>query len=289
MGNKAFGEFVRSLREQRMFEDGDRLRQWTQEKLAEESEFVATAQIARIEQGKVENLRPFLEPLARAFGLSEGQKEHFYAAAGYVYVNEREPDRDEIREYFQELQFPAFARTPLWDFIAFNSYHCVLWGYTPEKLHELNSGKLGPNLLRVLFDPCFENEQYVGGPERWLANVRRSIQAFRFESFRHANSPRYRQIIGAMMSRYRDFAIQWQLTEPLTQDQSGHVTRPFATIFHPEFGPMTFLSLRTPQKYLGNSVDISVYAPLISSQENYQRLLERVKINEVLFFRHCAT
>jgi transcriptional regulator with XRE-family HTH domain len=292
MAFKEFGELVRSLRKQRLFDTGTDLQQWTQTHLAkiasETSEQKVTfANIAMLERGKIKDITPFLEPLAKAFELNAGEKERFYAMAGLIYRNERVPDRNEIGELFRLIQYPAFARTPWWDFIAFNRYNYILWGYTPEKLAKLKSVPVGANLLKVLFDPDFESEVYKGGYERWAADIRRSIQAFRFESFSSVSTDRYRQIIGGMQ-RYHAFVSRWNAHEPSFRDHNLKPTRPISSVFHPQYGALEFLSLRTPTKYLGSVVDISIYIPLASSIERYKQLQEdaqkRTDIESVFFF-----
>jgi len=281
--DRNFGEFVKALRKGRLFFDGE-LRQWTQEYLAKKAseasegsnQIITPSQIAHLEQGQISNIRPFLDPLAKAFNLNEAEKEHFYAIAGFIYRSERQPLRQEIEELFQDVEYPAFARTPLWDFVAFNKYNYALWGYTPEKLARLKRLPLGPNILKVLIDPVFESRKYKGGQERWLSDVGRSIQAFRFESFRYAGTKRFREIIDAMY-RYPAFANHWNTAEASLNDQDINPTRPISRIEHPEFGLLEFLSLRTPTKYLGSSVDISIYVPLTSSIDRYRDFRDRTK------------
>jgi transcriptional regulator with XRE-family HTH domain len=293
MGNIEFGELVRALRVHRMIDGPDGPCPWSRETLAAKTG-LTVRQIQRTEKGEVVNLRPYLDPLAEAFGLTEAQKIEFYADAGYVYRVEATPDREQIRALFQGVQYPASARTPLWDFIAFNSYHYALWGYTTEKMQRLDGGDFGPNLLRVLFDPVFEHKLYIGGEARWEADVQRSVQAFRFQSICYVDTNRYHQITEELQKYHPAFYFyhQWHppQDESLDNQERGdwEPVNPIAKVHHPKFGKMEFLSLRTPKKYLGSQVDISIYVPLASSEESYQLLRESIDVNEVYEFREIS-
>ena len=296
MSIKEFGGFVRSLRQLRLYVNEEEMKQWTQKYLAARADeaarelgglpengaqHISTQHIARLEQGKIRDVSRFLAPLARAFELNEGEKEYFYAIAGSVYQSERPIDLDEIEGLFKEIEYPAFARTPLWDFVAFNAYNYVLWGYDDAKLKRLKKPPLGPNVLKVLFDPEFEGVTYKGGQDRWAADISRSIQAFRFESFRHVNSKRHQDIVAAMQ-QYVPFVTRWNASEPSLDHVNGQPTRPIAKVFHPDYGELEFLSLRTPTKYMGSRVDLSIYVPVTSSVEKYQELQADVKKNKSL-------
>lgn len=158
-----FGRFVRELRRNRMFYDaGNNYRQWTHAKLAEEAG-LTERQIAYVEQGKLSDFssqRSIINRLANAFGLSEAEKSAFFAKAGLNYAGgeDEQEDRQFIRDLLEQLQYSASVRTPLWDFVAFNGYHRVLWGYSDDDIHKLEHEAIGPNLLRVLFDPSFDKQ-----------------------------------------------------------------------------------------------------------------------------------
>lgn len=270
---KKFGQFVQELRQMRRDESDEK---WTRKYLCQQIKKhtnidISENEIRRVESGQAKNIKRYLAPLSAAFELNETEKEHFWAAAGFIYRNEVTPNRNEIIELFKTIEFPAFARTPIWDFIAFNGFNSLLWGYTPEKIALLRSG-LGPNLLRVLFEPEFDSITYKGNESVWRKDIRRSIKAFCFESFRYVNTSRFKAIKTAMM-RSADFRIYWETSDP------SHVetTRPIAHVEHPQYGLLEFLSLRTPVRYLGSNVDVSIYVPLASSLNNYEQLKEDAK------------
>lgn len=276
--NVRFGKFVRTLREQRTFMDDEgRIRQWSQEYLAERAQ-ISLRQLSKIEQGDVANLRRFLKPLADAFDLTESQRAEFYAVAGYLYMTEKKPDLEVIRDLFERIPYPASARTPLFDLLCFNHYNYLLFDYTPEKIALLHDD-FGSNLLRVLFDRAFSHEVLIGGPDKWKSEILKSIQTFRFQSFRYIHTSRYRRIVEEMSRRYPAFLTRW---DDLARNETS--LSPIAVIHNPTFGTMEFLSLRTSQRFMSN-VEISIYVPLASSEEKYQRLREQVKANVVYFFR----
>lgn len=292
MGRAEFGQLVRTLREQRtFFNQNQRERPWTQAELARQAK-LTRKEIARVEQGKVINLQRYLEPLAKALALSQTDKNEFYALAGYVYQDRLNigwaEAADRIKSLFERLEYPASARTRLWDFVAFNSSHYSLWGYTPEKMDILNNEKdlLGPNLLRIIFDARFEHHKYksLTPSEGWGHDFEQVLQTFRSSSLPYINTQRYRQIITGMQN-YRSFTRSWALTQPLPEQNENPSISPIITVTHPKFQKIEFLSLRVPFKYLGCDLDISIYVPLSSSWNEYKLLRKSFKENQVYRFK----
>jgi transcriptional regulator with XRE-family HTH domain len=253
MDNKQFGNFVRTLREQRK----SYWHSWTQEYLAEKAE-IESEQVARIEQGLTKKLEPYLDKLANAFSLNELQKVEFWALAGYNYQRGNSQLRkEEIYQLLEQFYFPASARTPLWDFIGFNCYHEILWGYTPENIEMLNT-EIGPNLLRVLFDEQFSISQTSQLSINELASV---VAAFRTTSFRYITTKRYHEIVNYMTKNYSNFEDAWQIVDkkpPLLETFGGPVNR----VQHPKFGEIDFISLHLPSRHVGNGADVFVYVPV---------------------------
>jgi len=280
MSRKAFGEFVRVLRTKRTFlDEHDSYRAWTQKELARRCNLTAR-QISSIEQGRTVDLTPFLAPLAAAFGLNDIEKATFYAKAGFHYpVIVQQRSKDFIHTLLQQIHYPASIRTPVWDFVAFNAYHRVLWGYDAQTLLSLDDGDLGPNLLRVLFDSQFGG-QTTYQSKRWQEEV---VIGFRSSSFGYINTKRYRQIF-RHMQKNRDFQRVWNLIENAPDDWHPE-QRPFLKVVHPHYGPMEFISFRIPERYLGRDVDLSVYVPVVPSEEPYRQLRNSVTDNLVYFFR----
>jgi hypothetical protein len=154
-----------------------------------------------------------------------------------------------------------------------------LWNYTSENLIALDSGDLGPNLLRVFFDPQFGFRELMGSETQWHRTMRRNIQSFRQVSFPYVITNRYRHILRIMQQRYRDFSILWDLSERNEQ------TLPFTTIHHSEFGSISVMSLRVSPRFLGQDVFISAYIPLRPDDTHYDRLYASVAQNRVFFFK----
>lgn len=289
---RAFGSFVEALRKRKRYEidvkikydDGTEetkkdIRQWSQKKLAEEvfGDNSSEQIIGRIEKGHVKFLEPHLKPLADAFSLDRTTREAFYALAGYIYLDDEEINTVEIKELLTLIPYPAWARTSLWDLIGFNKYHSFLWSYN-DKIAKMQEDPVGPNILRLIIDEAFNNKQAVGGPDIWHDKIEQALQAFYIESFRYVNTERYRQIIRGM-EQYRIFQVYWNQIAPNPEYSNKNTYKPFASVFNKKYskkGPLNFLSLRTPSKYLGNKVDISIYIPLFDSQKGYQLLFEEV-------------
>ncbi len=282
MDNESFGELVKSLRKARTYLDENAYpRQWSQEKLAKEAGLSAR-QIARIEQGVVADLRPYLEALATAFKLTEQEKKAFYAEAGYVYtMSHQSYDEEELRILLEQLPYPASVRTPLWDFVAVNAYHRIIRGMTPEVVDILNEEPLGPNLLWLLFDARFHEANTNIHHTNWQAE---SIWAFRATSFRYVRTRRYRFLVNEL-KQIPGFAQAWQIAEKLPEfgDRSQR-RRPTSKIYTAEFGEMAFLSLRIPSRYFGD-LEVSVYVPLADSETRYQAFRDSVTDQDVTFFR----
>jgi transcriptional regulator with XRE-family HTH domain len=287
MNNKAFGKLVKNLREMdfRGTKRGD-FKVWTQADLADAAK-ISLSTIKRIEGGTATNLERYIGALADAFTLSPTEREEFYAVAGHIYpITNLKIDIERIKDLFIKLEFPASARTPLWDFIAFNEYHKVLWGYSDENVKLLNEGSLGPNLLRVLFDPLFATQRTNAHQDK--SSLERGLRHFRRLSFRYIGTERYQQI-RSEMDKYPQFKRLWPLAGGESDDDmEQRVARLEEHINHPRFGYLEMLSLRVPKRYLQNqtNIDLSIYIPTNAdqSQRNYQKLKSSIAFNRVHTF-----
>lgn len=291
-----FGRFVRTLRKRERI---------TQEELAEQLNEVVDRDdnegdinkdhISRIERGAIGiiALEKYIDVLAQCLHLSEAEKTVFYAKANIIYkspVKEtlshtkyRDIVRQEIERIFTNIRYPCFARTRLWDILAFNTYLCEIFGYDEETRKRLQQPPLKSNLLRILFDKQFNNAQYVGGDVKWRENAMRSLKAFRRESFRFVGTPRYNEIMDGM-NKNRQFRAYWELSMDDDDTPSNKVARPEAQIYHP-IGIIKFWSLRTAPKFLGDDIDISVYVPLDATEDIYQDLQKSIAgVNQTYFF-----
>ncbi len=289
MGNTEFGKFVRQLREHRM----TYWHSWSRKFLADKSD-LDEKQIGRIENGEVADLKRFLEPLAKALDLSELQKAEFYARAGYSYqLKFKQADLDFIVSLLGQIDLPASARTPLWDFVAFNEYHRVMWGYTDEAINILRDGELGSNLLRVYFDEEIRKHQSV---VRTSNELIRALSIFRTVSFPYVTSTRYEQIVRCMMETYPTFGQLWREIEqhPNSNIEGYDILNRLPTnkVEHKDYGEVEFMALRVPQRYVGEGVDISVYVPLSdpANQGAFGRMREDIlkseEKNKVHVFTH---
>lgn len=290
-----FGEFVRTLRKRERI---------TQEELAEHLNHavddaavgsINKDHISRIERGKVGivALQKYIEALAACFRLTEAEKNVFYAKANIIYKgssketptqdNRHNIIRKEIERIFTHIRYPCFARTRLWDILAFNTYLCEVFGYDDEKRKILQTPPLQSNLLRILFDDRFHNADYIGGDVKWRENAMRSLRAFRRESFRFVGTPRYNVIMNEM-NKNRRFRAYWELSMDDDEASSAKVARPEAQVYHP-IGIINFWSLRTAPKFLGADIDISVYVPVDTKQDTYQKLQSTIQGgNQTYFF-----
>ena len=291
-----FGKFLRTLRKRERI---------TQEELAEQLNQVVTSDddtdlinkdhISRIERGIIGiiALQKYIDPLAQCLRLTKAEKVVFYAKANIIYkdpqasiltqANRKTIIRDEIQRIFTHIRYPCFARTRLWDMLAFNTYLCEIFGYDQQKRDLLQKPPLKSNLLRILFDEKFNNAEYVGGESKWRENAMRSLRAFRRESFRFVGTTRYKEIMDEM-NKNRRFRAYWELSMDDEDTPSTKVARPEAKIYNP-LGIINFWSLRTAPKFLGDDIDISIYIPVDTTQDRYQQLQDNIAApNQTYFF-----
>jgi transcriptional regulator with XRE-family HTH domain len=177
MSQKTFGEYLRDLRRQKYYEDGGNEIQMSRKELARRSG-ISVNVIRNIEQDKVKDVSPHLKALSNALELDELEKTAFYLMANQPYKSESKVrDKEFLEKLFKPLEYPVSIKTAVWDFIAFNSYHYLLWRYTTKNIALMKTGVLGSNLLRVHFNDKFLHEPY---DEDELHNKRlRSVQLFR--------------------------------------------------------------------------------------------------------------
>lgn len=280
MRPESFGEIVRILRqERRYFEATARqpgYRVLSQEYLAEKAG-IAVRTIQRIEQGKSVDLSKYVDALADALELSEAEKEPFYAAAGLHYrVRRPRNDWQEIvRSIIAGYRYPVHCITPLWDIVALNAYNYALFSHSPEVMSELKATALGANLLRLTFDPVFERKRTLGGETQWRDEMIRNLRAFRASALPYVTTTRYNLIISEMY-RLPWFDRLWeQSLWPPNEDELTHV-RPTTTVHHPQFGVMTFMTLRIPEEYLAQDLYIYGYIPSAASEENFRALQDSI-------------
>lgn len=290
-----FGKFVRTLRKRERITQ-EELAEWLSELVGgdENGKAINKDHVSRIERGAIGiiALQKYINALAECLRLTEPEKVVFFAKANIIY---REPEkkelkradrknviRHEIERIFTHVDYPCFARTRLWDILAFNSYLCAVFGYDEKMRKMLQKPPLKSNLLRILFDEQFNNADYVGGEVKWRENVMRSLKAFRRESFRFVGTPRYEEIMNEM-NKNRRFRAYWELSME-DETPSSKVARPEAQIYNP-VGIINFWSLRTAPKFLGDDIDISIYVPVDTKQEIYQKVQLSIQGgNQTYFF-----
>lgn len=274
-----FGEFLKTLRQSITPITTSGVKSWTQTDLANTTG-ITLSTIKRIETGQVNNISVYLEALGDAFGLDDIAKQQFYAVAGYVYPQNIEKveqiDRERLRNLLTSIDYPASVRTPLWDFIAFNEYHRVLWGYpeNPSEILEANDDVLGSNLLRISFDPDIPNHPNAHASD--LEALELVVRQFRQLSLGYINTKRYNQII-TEMQRFEKFNHAWIRSLALTDKEiSLYRDRGNDGVNHPEYGEIEFMSLRSSFRHLHSSAFISVYVPTKDEAGNYQKLQQAV-------------
>jgi len=290
-----FGKFVRTLRKRERITQ-EELAEWLNEVVGgdEDGRAINKDHISRIERGAIGiiALQKYIHALAQCLRLTEAEKVVFFAKANIIYKGSEKEEvkqadrknviRHEIERIFTHVDYPCFARTRLWDILAFNSYLCEVFGYDEKMRKTLQKPPLKSNLLRILFDEQFNNADYVGGEVKWRENVMRSLKAFRRESFRFVGTPRYEEIMKEM-NKNRRFRAYWELS---MEDEmpSSKVARPEAQIYNP-VGIINFWSLRTAPKFLGDDIDISIYVPVDTKQDIYQKIQSSIQGgNQTYFF-----
>lgn len=284
MDTKAFGKFLKGLRK----EKDNYYRRWRQEDLAQRAG-LSTRQVARIEEGQVKDLWPYVGTLASAFRLNEIQMAEFYAQAGYHYRPKIvQENRQAVSGLLRQIELPASAKTPMWDFVAFNEYHRIMWGYTKANIKKLDEGVVGPNLLRVFFDEEFYEHQ--AQHENRDENLRRTVLMFRTDAFPYLSTKRYRTIVSGMME-YPLFEDIWHDLENLRIENSNLAlfTKPATHIIHPQYGDVAKIGLVLPRRFTGYGIDISVHVPIVTpeTESGYERLQQALSevINQVYEFR----
>lgn len=291
-----FGRFVRTLRKRERITQEELAQQLNDLVESDESEGeINKDHISRIERGAIGiiALQKYIEVLAQCLHLTEAEKSVFYAKANIIYKSPDEEElgqatrkniiRTEIERIFTHIRYPCFARTRLWDILAFNSYLCEIFGYDAATRERLQQAPLKSNLLRILFDKQFNNATYVGGEVKWRENAMRSLRAFRRESFRFVGTPRYKEIMDGM-NKNRQFRAYWELSMDDGDTPSNKVARPEAQIYH-SIGIIKFWSLRTAPKFLGDDIDISVYIPQDATEDIYRNLQDSISgVNQTYFF-----
>lgn len=272
MNLKDFGMFLKNYRDKR----DNKFVRWRQEDLAERSG-ISVRTISRIEQGKAEKILGFLPSIARAFNFNEIQKGEFYARAGYYYRPQlRQESRIAVERILSDFTLPASAKNPVWDFIGFNEYHRLLWGYSHENIALLDSDDdIGANLLRVFFDERFYSSQSQE-PEVKEA-LHRAVMIFRTDAFPYSMTERYQQLIAAMMVTYPKFEQVWNDLEHMRAETSNSMlfSDPHSMLTHPTYGLIAKIGLVLPRRYTGYGIDFSVHVPVETPEtaEGYSKLL----------------
>lgn len=284
--NKEFGEYVKNLRERKteFIDDQGRLRKFRQEDVAERSGGLTARMVSAIESGRFPDFGFYvkkLERLARGLMLTELEKQELFAKARLVYpTSQNRTDETFIRSMLLKLHHPVSVRTPLWDFIAFNEYHRVLWGYTDEEVALLSdTSDFGPNLIRVVFHKDFGER----GRQRGVEFEEEALRAFRMSSLPYVNTGRYRQIIDCA-NQNRRFRILWEMQDDTDSFRDWNESRMIARVKHPEFKTMEFMSVRVAERYHTGNVDMWMYVPLADSEDKYRELRESVGLNRVYYF-----
>jgi hypothetical protein len=69
----------------------------------------------------------------------------------------------------------------------------------------------------------------------------------------------------------------------LEDQYEGNRERPFASVPHPDYGVIRFISLRVPVHYIGGPIDLAVYIPTNSSLDAYAKLVQGVQTRVYMF------
>ncbi|MCZ7538811.1 MAG: hypothetical protein M5U29_02600 [Anaerolineae bacterium] len=289
---RSFGELVKALQRSHTYfdEESGADKPWNQAILAKHTDGssypLSEHQVGDIEQDTVVDICPYLEPLAFAFELKEYERREFYAAARCVNQDRKSYMADTLlRRTLHDIPYPAFAVTPLWDCIAENRYAQVAHNMTDKRIEEFSSGALGPNRLRMLFDPSFGMEELLKGEHMWQWTAKKLLWLFRNTSFRYMATNRYGKIIKEMRKFRRFRRIFEEVLTGTTEMRhpsifSPSYIEPEIQIHHPEFNLLIFLLLEYPIEYTGSELRLFVYAP----KHHYSRFFESVTHNDVTFY-----
>jgi hypothetical protein len=218
---------------------------------------VVNTVVQAVEQGKERPTIPKLQTLARSVGFTQEETKLLYTELVRVLLS--------ISISPILLPYPIAVYSPTADIVAFNGFFKLLYGLdvTDPKLTRLNSGLLGPNILRLYFDETYKLQEYFGGYERWRNHVKRNIKAFQVISKAHTHTDRYIHVVTTLAQLYPEFIQIWDEIEREKQQEDGIPVSPFVTIFHPLLGgkPLRFAKFELPQNYLATSLHFFGHFP----------------------------
>jgi hypothetical protein len=284
---KNFGKLVAELRNKTTVDNPDKgTRLLTQKGLALRTENkLGVEQIREIEDGTRAKLSPEdVHILATAFDLTEIETSEFFIAAGFVYprpIDPPEPSR--MKLLLTMHRFPAVAMNRLGDVLALNSYAIKLYSLDRDRLIALDSGPLGPNMLRMQFEEQFNvKRNHSNNLDLWEAEIVRNIRALRAESFRYQATTRYRQIY-AELEKFPNFKHLWERAGK--QNRDGLLIEPKLEAHHPDFGHLRFLVTRFPHGYISSDTIFTVLSPINLTDEAQIRLRDAVEEIEVHEFK----
>lgn len=249
--------------------------------------------LARIESDtwvKFANEQRVIEALATAFELSENEKKEFYALAGLVYQsNETRPEMQLetlVKRYLWDTTYPAQVLTPMWDIVAMNNAISVLYGDTSARIQSMRTEPFDSNLLRILFDPRFDQKKYYIDEQRWRLQMLRNIRAFRAVSLKYSQTPRYQKLLKHLhSSEYAPFSLLWQQSLLPDQRYDDEILVEPSTRIRTSCGIVKFWTLRIPQEYIGEQFMVFMYMPAdTQSEENYRAFSQTFSWREPFVF-----
>lgn len=121
---------------------------------------------------------------------------------------EKRPDRSSravsniasVQQLLDGMSFSAYARTPLWNLIAWNGVFEKHFGSWPRS-------ERTPNILRALF----LNREFRSRLNNSDDAARNALSRFRLDYGRNANNPGYQEFVRSLQKASSDFRSAWDL------------------------------------------------------------------------------
>ena len=174
--------------------------------------------------------------LANSFQLTGLQRQEFFACAGLI-VDEPQFAREALREneaimdFYANVQSPAYVQNALFDLHSTNAYMSEVYGMDFRLMSRYLFDSIGPNILRVLFDPDsgFDAKKNWIGAQTWHEYASSLVYIFRIRSMNLIGTERYQKVLSCLM-QWPEFRQIWQNTG--SPEYTLHF--PIPVIFHPE-------------------------------------------------------
>lgn len=270
MNRVDFGKLVASLRKEH---DDEEDIPWTQERLAQEANLAAGAElfsediISSIERGKRALDAQTLLALATALQLTSGERKEFFLAASGI-DNERiarqENDPEEVlsqlMDRMKQVYLPAYVIDSYCDIVAFNSAVTELADLEDAGLSPsiMANRPFGFNILQFVFSD--EAVDYFGKRmgDNWPDYIYNHMMIFRTFSLRH-RATEYFQALLQELKKHRIFRRYWR--EVYFTEKDHFVDNEHIRLNSPRWGPLMWFSTSLTALTTAGDLHFCVWVP----------------------------